>query len=281
MATTGARSQVLNNSHKYDRSRHFEFGGSPGALAIILFSPPLMYYMWIGAVYYEGHAPMPADGESWGGFVSHLVMLAYTGAFPTAKAWMLYWSFLVLEALGYLYLPGIECKGRPLEHLGGQQLRYRCTAVAALYSTIVAVVLLHITGMLKMYVIMDEFGPIMSVAIISGFLVSFVAYFSAKARGAEHRMKGYPIYDFFMGLELNPRMFGILDFKMFFEVRLPWYMLLLMTMSAAAWQYENYGYVSGEMCFLLMAHYLYANACSKGEELITPTWSASLLSISW
>ena len=63
-------------------------------------------------------------------------------------------------------------------------------------------------------------------------------------------------------------MFGILDFKMFFEVRLPWYILFLLTSATAARQYERYGYVSGEVCFMWMAHYLYANACSKGEELM-------------
>jgi delta24(24(1))-sterol reductase len=112
----------------------------------------------------------------------------------------------------------------------------------------------------------------MTVAIISGYLVSFIAYFSALYRGAEHRMTGYPIYDFFMGAELNPRMFSILDFKMFFEVRIPWYILFGMSCAAAARQYEQFGYVSGEVWFLVMAHFLYANACSKGEECIVTTW---------
>jgi delta24(24(1))-sterol reductase len=123
-----------------------------------------------------------------------------------------------------------------------------------------------------LYTIIDEFGSIMSVAIISGFLVSIVAYFSALYRGAQHRMTGSPIYDFFMGAELNPRLFTWLDFKMFFEVRIPWYILFLTTLGACARQYEQYGYVSGEAWFLLMAHFLYANACSKGEELIITSW---------
>ena len=73
-------------------------------------------------------------------------------------------------------------------------------------------------------------------------------------------------------LELNPRLFGLLDLKMFFEVRLPWYILLLLSGGAAARQYEQFGWVSGEVMFLVMAHFLYANACSKGEECIVTTW---------
>jgi delta24(24(1))-sterol reductase len=257
---------------KIDYSGHFEFGGSFGVLAMMIGFPLLMYYMWIGATYYDGKFPTPAEGQTMTEFFSHLGQLAYEGAFPSLKAWTIYWVFFVFEGICYVLLPGITIMGRPLAQLGGKQLPYYCSAVWSFYTTLGAALALHFSGLFKLYTIIDEFGPLMSVAILSGFLVSFIAYFSALARGAQHRMTGYPIYDFFMGAELNPRMFGILDFKMFFEVRLPWYILLLVTMGAAARQWEVYGYVSGEVGFLLMAHFLYANACSKGEECIVSTW---------
>lgn len=59
---------------------------------------------------------------------------------------------------------------------------------------------------------------------------------------------------------------------MFFEVRMPWYILFLLTLGTALKQYEELGYVSGEVCFILMAHFLYGNACAKGEELIITSW---------
>lgn len=257
---------------KIDYSGQFEFGGSFGTLAMMIGFPLLMYYMWIGATYYDGKFPVRSEGQTFGEFFAHLGHLCYQGAFPSLKAWTIYWTFFIFEGVCYILLPGITILGRPLAHLGGKQLPYYCSAVSSFYVTLVGAVLLHVTGIFKLSTIIDEFGPLMSVAIISGFLVSFIAYFSALYRGAQHRMTGYPIYDFFMGAELNPRMFGTLDFKMFFEVRLPWYILLLLTMSAAARQYEVYGYVSGEIGFLLMAHFLYANACSKGEECIISTW---------
>ncbi|KAL1967298.1 hypothetical protein VTN77DRAFT_3344 [Rasamsonia byssochlamydoides] len=257
---------------KIDYSGHFEFGGSWGVLSMMIGFPLLMYYMWIGATYYDGKFPVPSEGQTLSEFFAHLGHLVYEGAYPSLKAWTMYWVFFVFEALCYMFLPGITIMGRPLPHLGGKQLPYYCSAVWSFYTTLAVALALHFSGLFKLYTIIDEFGPLMSVAILSGFLVSFIAYFSALARGAQHRMTGYHIYDFFMGAELNPRMFGILDFKMFFEVRLPWYILLLVTMGAAARQYEQYGYVSGEMGFLLLAHFLYANACSKGEECIVSTW---------
>ncbi|KAK3946044.1 C-24(28) sterol reductase [Diplogelasinospora grovesii] len=257
---------------KVDASPHFEFGGSFGTSAMMIGFPILMWYMWIGAVYYNGKFPSRAPGESWQEFGAHLANLVYTGAFPHAKAWIMYWSFLVFEAILYCTLPGVWAYGKPLLHENGRQLKYFCNAYLSFYTTIALAAGLHFTGVFKLYTIIDEFGPLLTVAIISGWIVAVVAYISAFARGATHRMTGHHIYDFFMGAELNPRMFGILDFKMFFEVRLPWFILFLLSCGTAARQWEQNGYVSGEVGFLLMAHFLYANACGKGEELIVTTW---------
>lgn len=257
---------------KIDYSPHFDFGGSFGVATMMICFPLLMYYMWLGATFYDGKFPTPAPGQNFVDFMKHMGNLVYTEAFPSAYAWSIYWTFFIFEGACYCLLPGVYTYGKPLAHEGGKQLKYYCSAVWSFYTTFALLGALHYFNIFKLYTIIDEFGPIMSVAICSGFLVAIVAYVSALARGAQHRMTGYHVYDFFMGAELNPRMFGILDFKMFFEVRLPWYILLALSCGTAARQYEEYGFVSAEVCFLVMAHFLYANACSKGEECITTTW---------
>lgn len=257
---------------RIDYSGHFEFGGSPGVFTMMIGFPAVMYYMWIGATFYDGSFPWPVEGQTTSEFLAHLKHLVYVGAYPSLQAWIMYWSFFIYGGLCYIFLPGIWVKGKRLAHEGGRQLDYYCSGPWSFYLTIIIMATLHFTGIFKLYIIIDEFGPLLSVAIISGYLVSIIAYFSALYRGAQHRMTGSFLYDFFMGAELNPRMFGFLDFKMFFEVRLPWYILLMVTAATAARQYENYGYVSGEVAFLMMAHFLYANACSKGEECIVTTW---------
>ena len=216
--------------------------------------PLLMYYMWIGATYYDGHLPLPARGQTFSGFLRHLGSLIYEGAFPSLKAWTMYWTFFVFEGACYLLLPGVYTRGKRLEHEGGRHLTYYCSGLWSLYVTIAMAALLHYTEIFKLHTILDEFGPLMSVAILSSFIVSAIAYASALYRGAEHRMSGNHVYDFFMGAELNPRIFGLLDFKMFFEVRLPWFILLLISAATAARQYDDFGWVSGEVWFLIMAH---------------------------
>lgn len=231
-----------------------------------------MWYMWIGATYYDGHFPWPKEGEGFLHFFLVLGNLVYTGAFPSIKAWTIYWTFLVFECVCYVYLPGIYLQGKPLKHLGGKRLDYYCSGLWSFYVTIAIVAILHVSGLFKLYTIIDEFGPLLSVAISSGFLVSTVLYVSALYRGVQHRMSGNHVYDFFMGAELNPRLFGILDLKMFLEVRMPWYILFLLTAATATRQFEQLGYVSGEVGVMLLAHTLYANACSKAEECIVTTW---------
>lgn len=251
---------------------HMEFGGPAGVTALMLGFPLLMYYMYIGATLYDGHLPTPQNGETISDFLYHLFDLAYTHAFPHRRAWIIYWTFLILQGIGYIYLPGVYGKGKCLPHLNGKQLDYYCSAVSAWYITIAGSLALHFTRVFRLDTLINEFGSIMSVAICSGFLVSIIAYVSALARGAQHRMTGSHIYDFFMGAELNPRLFKWLDMKMFFEVRIPWYILFLLSLATALKQWEELGYVSGEVCFVLMAHFLYANACAKGEELIITSW---------
>lgn len=172
----------------------------------------------------------------------------------------------------YYTLPGVWTKGQPLDHLNGKQLPYYCNAMWTFYVSNIIVLALHYSGVFKLYTILEMFGEIMTCAIISGFSFSIFLYlFTLFVTKDYHRMTGSHIYDFFMGAPLNPRI-GYLDLKMFFEVRIPWYTLYFLTLGACLKQYEDYGYVSPQLGLVFLAHWLYANACSKGEELIVPTW---------
>ena len=257
--------------YKDGATDEFEFGGSLGALGLMIGFPLLMWYMWIGATYYDGQIPLPAEGQSWTAFGQHLCNLVYQGAYPTAKAWTIYWVFFIFEGIMYCYMPGVMSYGRRLNHEGGKRLPYYCSAYSSFYTTIAVAFGLHVTGVFPLYTLIDEFGSIMTVAILSGYINSIIVYVQALVRGRTHRMTGSTVYDFFVGAELNPRI-GILDFKMFYEVRIPWFILFLITASVAARQYELYGYVSAEVIFLAGAHWLYANACAKGEHLIITSW---------
>ncbi|TEY68303.1 hypothetical protein BOTCAL_0121g00270 [Botryotinia calthae] len=252
-------------------SVHYEFGGPWGTGAMTIGFPLLMYYMWIGATFYGGSFPLPSAEQSLTDFITSLVQLVYKEAFPSLYACKIYWMFILFQAVCYVFLPGVWSYGKPLHHLGGKKLRYYCSGLWSLWVSIIVGGALHYSGIFRLYELLDEFGPLMSVAIISGFEIAIFAYVFAIVRGVQHRMSGNFIYDFFMGAELNPRI-RILDLKMFFMIRLPWNILLALACATAARQYELYGYVSAEVWFLILAHFLYTNACAKGEECTTTTW---------
>jgi delta24(24(1))-sterol reductase len=94
-------SQETMQSPKYTdgESDEFEFGGSFGAASLMIGFPLLMWYMWVGATYYDGQFPVPTDGQTWEDFAYRLTTLVYEGAYPTRKAWATYWTFFILEAL--------------------------------------------------------------------------------------------------------------------------------------------------------------------------------------
>lgn len=258
--------------YKIDDSGHYEFGGPVGCLALMIIFPCLMWYLWLSATHYDGHFATPDRHESYWMFTSKLIGYVYNNAFPTPKAWAIYWTFLLLQAAFYVTLPGVDVKGLPIEYENGRRLDYYCNAVWSFYTTMVLTAILHFTGLFKITTVIDEFGPIMSVAILSGFLVTIAIYVVTKYRGQDIRMTGHFFYDLFMGAALNPRIGHIFDIKMFAEVRLPWYILFFTSVALAAKQHEEYGYISPQAYFVILAHYLYANACCKGEECIVPTW---------
>lgn len=264
-------------------SGEHEFGGPLGMLAMMVGFPLLMYFMWIGATFYDGQIPKLTKDESFVDFLKQMWFLVKTEAYPTKRAWAVYWLFGLTQMIFYVLLPGVYRKGQALPHLGGKQLDYYCSAMWSFYTSVALGLALHLSGFFRLDTLIDEYGPIMSVSIISGFLCSFIAYLSAFARGATLRMTGNHVVDFFMGAELNPRIFGILDFKMLLEVRIAWFILFFLALSTCMKQFEEYGYISAQAWFLLLAQYLYAGVCAKGEHLIITTWyvhSAQLYSLS-
>ncbi|GMM57211.1 hypothetical protein DAKH74_038270 [Maudiozyma humilis] len=252
----------------------YEFGGPLGCAFNMLFFPVLMYYMWLSAEFYDGKPAWPDSGagESWSHFIGTLYNLCLTHAVPSAYSWTVFLTFWAFQIVFYYTLPGVWTKGQPLTHLKGKQLPYFCNAMWSLYVSTALVLALHFSGVFKLYTVIELFGEIMTCAVVSGFAFSIGLYlWTLYVSGDYHRMTGNHIYDMFMGAPLNPR-WGILDLKMFFEVRLPWFTLYFITLGACLKQYEQYGYVTANLSLVMLAHWLYANACAKGEELIVPTW---------
>jgi delta24(24(1))-sterol reductase len=144
--------------------------------------------------------------------------------------------------LAYI-MPGYMQEGLPVPSLGHKTLMYKCNAVGCVYTTIATAAALHYYEIFRLTELIDNYGHLMTVAMIYGFGVSFFMYFITVATGNQMRMSGNFIYDLFMGACLNPRI-GPVDLKMWAEVRIPWHIVFFLSLSGCCKQYETYGYVT-------------------------------------
>jgi Delta24(24(1))-sterol reductase len=159
-------------------------------------------------------------------------------------------------------IPGYKQEGLPVKSLGNKTLIYNCNALPSFYITCLTTAYLHFSGIFKLQELINRFGELMSVSMISGFSLAFIVYFITILNGNQVRMSGNFIYDYFMGAALNPRI-GSVDIKMWAEVRIPWVLMFLLSLAGAAKQHEVYGYVSPNQAFMCLATLLYINACAK------------------
>jgi Delta24(24(1))-sterol reductase len=154
----------------------------------------------------------------------------------------MYTSLIGFQLILAVIMPGHWQEGLPVPSLNYKTLQYKCNALASFYCTMVTAYILHTTHLFRLTEIIDNFGGLMSTGMIYGFAISFATYFWAVLRGEAMRMSGNFPYDVFMGAALNPRI-GIIDLKMWAEVRIPWILLFFIAVSGGCKQYEVYGYV--------------------------------------
>ncbi|KZS94323.1 ERG4/ERG24 ergosterol biosynthesis protein [Sistotremastrum niveocremeum HHB9708] len=270
-ASTQVSEAGMEKDKRLDKHEVYEFGGPWGVTAMMTGFPILMYYLWICLWFYDGQLVFPSSVDDIQPFLGRMWGHVKQDAFPTPYAFAMYGSLMAFQLLLAFIMPGYQQEGLPVPSLGYKTLMYNCNALTCWYTTLVTVTVLHWTHIFRLTEIIDNFGELMTVAMIVGFAVSFAAYFITIWRGEQIRMSGNFAYDLFMGACLNPRL-GSVDLKMWLEVRIPWVLLFLIAVSGGCKQYEVYGYVTPNMAFMILATGLYINACAKGEECIPQTW---------
>lgn len=200
--------------------------------------------------------------NGWIEFIKTIFDLVIKSAAPTIPAASLYSSLILLQLLLAFTMPGFVQEGLPVSSLGGKTLKYHCNAFASLYATIFIVGTAHFTGIFNLADIIELYGPLLTVASLTGFGLAAVIYIF----GDNYRMSGNLIYDYFMGSTLNPRI-GSVDIKMWAEIRISWTLLFALAMGAVAKQYQDYGYVSANVILFAYGTGLYLNACAKVSDL--------------
>lgn len=108
-------------------------------------------------------------------------------------------------------MPGVTVVGRELAKK--RRLPYLCNGYACYYTSLSLLALLHFTRLWRFEQLYDNFGKYMTAAVIIGDLQALYWYLHAFVFGRVGRMSGYFIYDYFVGVILNPRIENV-DIKM-------------------------------------------------------------------
>ncbi|KAK9464520.1 ergosterol biosynthesis ERG4/ERG24 [Lipomyces arxii] len=219
------------------KTTHVEFSGVPGALAITFGLPTLIY------VLYYALAPVP------GAKIFDLCALyGYL-------AW-----FFALVALNYI-VPGRVMDGTTLRD--GTFLKYKMNGLNTFFVIIVVLIgrgfITH--GELpELVFVADHLLGLITASIGFSVVLAFFVYFRSfgnpKKILAYGGNTGNPIYDWFIGRELNPRI-GSFDIKFFCELRPGLFLWCIINAAEAHLQYRKFGYVSDSMILLNIFQFIY------------------------
>lgn len=295
------RLSVANKEYKFtpenDKFNGFyEFGGTVGNLGLIAFSHSVIFFFWICIEYYGGNVVHPwhpqlrthasrmgiaADGDSISTFFRVIAGHLAEGATPSAFHWQVFIGFLLLEYFFAVIMPGVTSVGLPIPSENYTARTYRCNGLLSWYGMLAVAATLHVTGIFPLWTLRENFGRFMTVGVLLGDAFSVILYASGFVLGRAVRLSGNPLHDFFMGSMLNPRLPFEVDVKLFAEIRNSWVLLFLLTSSCASKMYKDHGALSPNMVFICLAHFLYTNACQKGEECIPSTWDIQHEKFGW
>ena len=175
----------------------------------------------------------------------------------SAGSIMLYSAWMLLQVFLFLVLPGRIRRGTATP--AGNVLTYNCNGFSAWIVSHVLFFILVKMGLIQATIISDNWGALMVISNVFGFSLALFSYVKAHyfpSHPEDRCFSGSCFYDFFMGIEHNPRI-GPFDFKLFFNGRPGIVAWTLINLSFAAKQYKDFGYVSNTMILVNLLHATY------------------------
>ncbi|XP_023374225.1 delta(14)-sterol reductase isoform X2 [Otolemur garnettii] len=236
-----------------------EFGGPLGAAALLLLLPATMFHLLLvarsGPARLLGPPPyLPGPEELW-----------------SPRALLLWLTWLSLQVALYLLPARKVAEGQELKDKS--RLCYPINGFQALVLTALLVGLGVSVG-LPLRALPEMLLPLAFVATLTAFIFSLFLYMKALVAPASALApggnSGNPIYDFFLGRELNPRIYSF-DFKYFCELRPGLISWVLINLALLAQEAELRGSPSLAMWLVNGFQLLYVGDALWHEEAVLTT----------
>jgi len=214
---------------------------------VIIICPLIVGLIWFTNTQLDGSVTALAQLMTSNGVAStiwHIWQPIFVGS-PTA--WAIIAIFASLELLFMRLLPGRHREG-PISPAGEVPV-YKVNGVASFALTIALFAFCSFGfGLFPATIIYDHFGEILGALNIFCLVFCLGLYLKGlyAPSSADHGSSGNPIFDYYWGTELYPRILGC-DVKMFVNCRFAMMGWCLIVLSFAAKQHEIYGVVSDSM----------------------------------
>ncbi|KAF4228625.1 hypothetical protein CNMCM6457_006832 [Aspergillus fumigatiaffinis] len=267
----------------------YEFGGPLGAAAIT-FGLPLLLYIFAFACNDVAGCPIPSllqpHSLSWEKVKGETGLLNATVAnFFSWEVTLVTLAYYSWDLLLWRILPAKQVYGTKLVH-HGRPLSYRFNAFSASAVTLAicaAGTYLQGADFPIWSYITDNYVQLLTANILIAYALSAFLYaysFTVNTNYPNRDLRelaaggatGNPIYDFFIGRELNPRVtlpfFGEVDIKTWCEVCPGLTGWILLDLAFVAKQYRNYGYVSDSIVFTTAVQAYYVLSSQYNESNI-------------
>jgi 7-dehydrocholesterol reductase len=177
---------------------------------------------------------------------------------PTGEALLIFVGWMLLQVLLFVHLPGPLVQGQ--ETPAGNVLEYRVNGLCAWGISNGLFAALGLLGLIQFSVIADNWEGLLVAANLYGFALAVFVFVKAHIQPTHRgdiKFSGSQIYDFFMGIEINPRIGAFFDLKLFHNGRPGIVAWTMINASFAAAQYNRFGLVTDSMILVNILHTLY------------------------
>ncbi|KAI8800942.1 ergosterol biosynthesis ERG4/ERG24 [Cladochytrium replicatum] len=255
-AKKGEDNVVAQTGQTWGRTRDVPLSSVIGVSMIMAFCPLLVLYFWSACTYDECRILGPAlkavdDPQR---FLKEFFPV------PTNEGFALYFGWLLFQGLCYAFVPAKVGYGQTTP--AGLTLPYVVNGLRVWVITH-ALYILGSDLFLNLYpltLIYDHWPALLVAANCYGYFLTFFTYAKAHlfpSHPADRKFSGSAAYDLFFGIEFNPRLGKLWDFKLFHNGRPGIVAWTLINLSFAAAQAKILGRVTNSMVLVNILHVIY------------------------
>ncbi len=190
-----------------EQRRPDQFGGPTGVLVLLVVMPTVSFYLWSAVAQHGGSLWLPTSLAELGKMVPA----------PTWDAAAIFAAWLVLQAVLYVVVPARVLQGWPTEH--GERAEYRINGLVAFAISAALLIAAIALEWISPRAVIGQLGPLLTIATLFAYVATTLTHIAGRRRAHLEHSTGHPIYDFYMGTILNPKV-GRHDVKFFFESRI-------------------------------------------------------------